>query len=299
MRLKEDFFREEVRCDYLINSKMKRIWGKELEILDKFDEVCQKCGFRYFLAYGTLLGAVRHEGFIPWDNDIDVAMFRDEYEKFSEIAEKEFKDPFEFQKNFFNLAFGKIRIKGTTAVEVPYLDDKISQGLYIDIFPLDDVPKEENCNESYFQIEKELAILAQHPDIYIDQIRQGFEATLTSQIIVDLLRLSPKDRIKEYEDFCLKNVGSSKWCGYIHEVAFTNEKPLKKEWFDTIIYLPFEGKEYPVPLDYDNVLKNLYGDYSKMIQGLSDHEKIIMDPDNSYDNYLVGGKLFNEEFWRQ
>ena len=74
------FFREEIRNGFLVTEKMKRIWYTEISLLQELDRVCKKYGLRYFAEYGTLLGAVRHKGFIPWDDDIDVAMFRDDYE---------------------------------------------------------------------------------------------------------------------------------------------------------------------------------------------------------------------------
>ena len=80
------FFEKEIRCDYLIDERMKKIWAVELEMLQRFDEVCKKHGLTYWAFYGTLLGAVRHQGFVPWDDDIDLAMLRDDYERFQAVA---------------------------------------------------------------------------------------------------------------------------------------------------------------------------------------------------------------------
>ena len=93
MEFDESFIKEEVRCDFFVSEKRKKVWYVELELLRKFDEVCKKYNLTYFVEYGTLLGAVRHNGFIPWDDDIDIIMFRDEYTKFQEIAASEFTDP--------------------------------------------------------------------------------------------------------------------------------------------------------------------------------------------------------------
>ena len=106
------FFREEIRNGFLVTEKMKRIWYTEISLLQELDRVCKKYGLRYFAEYGTLLGAVRHNGFIPWDDDIDVAMLRDDYEKLKKVAAEEFKAPYFFQDSYTDSmiwAFSKLR----------------------------------------------------------------------------------------------------------------------------------------------------------------------------------------------
>ncbi|MDE7248566.1 MAG: LicD family protein, partial [Lachnospiraceae bacterium] len=94
MNFEPSFFKEEIRSDFLVDEKRKKIWAVELQILEKIDEVCRKHHITYYAHYGTLLGAVRHQGFIPWDDDLDIAMFRDDYEKFQKIAAEEFTEPY-------------------------------------------------------------------------------------------------------------------------------------------------------------------------------------------------------------
>ena len=92
--LGEDFFKEEVRCDYLVSAEIKRVFAVLIDIYLTFAELCDKHGLRYFANSGMLLGAIRHKGFIPWDDDLDVAMPREDYDKFMEIAPKELEKPF-------------------------------------------------------------------------------------------------------------------------------------------------------------------------------------------------------------
>ena len=84
--LPEEFLREEIRCDYLVTEKYKKVWAVEIDLLLELDRVCRKHGLKYFLMYGTLLGAVRHGGFVPWDDDLDVIMLRGDYEKLQYLA---------------------------------------------------------------------------------------------------------------------------------------------------------------------------------------------------------------------
>ena len=95
LQFEESFFEGETRNDFYIEPMMKRCWAASLEVLAEIDRICKKHGIRYFADWGTLLGAVRHKGFIPWDDDIDITMLRPDYQKFMQIAPGEFKEPFE------------------------------------------------------------------------------------------------------------------------------------------------------------------------------------------------------------
>ena len=95
MYFEDEFFKNEVREGFFVSSMMKRAWAAQIEILEDFEKVCNENDIKYYAAYGTLLGAVRHKGFIPWDDDIDIYMLRDDYEKLRRIA-KENKLPKDF-----------------------------------------------------------------------------------------------------------------------------------------------------------------------------------------------------------
>ena len=113
--LPEGFLEEEVRCGYTVSVEMKKLWAVELDLLAEFDRVCRKHGLTYFVDSGTLLGAVRHKGFIPWDDDIDVAMFREDYRKLPRIAAQEFQHPYFFQTPFTDpgLVMGGSRLRNS------------------------------------------------------------------------------------------------------------------------------------------------------------------------------------------
>ena len=128
MHIDKIFYQEEVRCDYLVNEKMKKIWAIQLDLLNKLLEVCQKHDIKVFAFAGTLLGAVRHKGFIPWDDDVDVCMERKEYERFLEVCNDEFPHPYFLQtaltdKRHF-CGYARLRNSNTTGIISPHRSTK-------------------------------------------------------------------------------------------------------------------------------------------------------------------------------
>lgn len=97
IQLPKGFLDAEMRCGYQVTTEMKKVWAVQLDLLYEFQRVANKHGIKYIANGGTMLGAVRHKGFIPWDDDTDIMMMRDEYERFCQIAPKEFKHPYFFQ----------------------------------------------------------------------------------------------------------------------------------------------------------------------------------------------------------
>lgn len=288
MNLDPSFYLEETRCDYVVTKKMKKIWAAELAILEKFDQVCRKHNLTYFAFYGTLLGAVRHQGFIPWDDDIDIVMLRDQYEKFQAIAPQEFSDPYFYQSSYNDnmlWTLSKIRDSRTTAIE--FTDPELNQGIFIDIFPLDDAPDGTPSLNTVSRIQSLIWRSIVEPQALYERMQQGEKFILDQDILLDLLTMDIRQRFKTLETFCLSHFGKSELVNFIaYIITNCSNQPFKREWFRKIEYLPFENIKIPVPAEYDKILTHLYGDYHQMIRGGSDHENIILDPDISYKDFM-------------
>lgn len=139
--LPDGFLCSETRCGYEIPAKMKRIWAVELDLLSQFQRVCSKYDIKYVALWGTALGAVRHSGFIPWDDDIDVGMARDDYNRLCRVASKEFEYPYFFQtpqtdQRYFT-PLARLRNSKTTAAIKGFDTLDYNNGIYIDIDVLD------------------------------------------------------------------------------------------------------------------------------------------------------------------
>ena len=142
--LGEDFFAEEVRCEYLVTEKMKKIWAVIIDLYLEFARICDKYSLNYYGYGGTILGAIRHEGFIPWDDDLDVCMPRADYDKFLAIASKELSEPYFIQTPQTDPGYYKtiarLMNKNTTYASRAFLHSGMAHGCILDILPLD------NCN---------------------------------------------------------------------------------------------------------------------------------------------------------
>lgn len=233
----------------------------QLEILVEFDRVCRKNNIKYCLGCGTLLGAIRHNGFIPWDDDIDVWMLRKEYERFCSICKKELDQKYFFQNwdtdPYFNSAYGKIRKNGTSFKRVGQEKIKYHDGIYIDVLPLDNMP------DDYWQ----RCIMGVKAWVYrkVTYARAGAvcEEKFSKRLIFRFLSLVPINWAKKkfyalitkYDD---KETLYCKCLGDIHFTAYW------KDDFRELIEWDFEGHSFFVPARYDSVLKNDIGiDYMK------------------------------------
>ncbi len=300
MEINTSFYKEEIRSGFLVTEKRKKIWAVELQMLEKFDEICRKYSLTYYVYYGTLLGAVRHQGFIPWDDDIDVIMFRDDYERFQTIAPDEFTEPYFFQNSYTDRVMwplSKIRDSRTTAAEPQFrhLGSSFHQGIFIDIFPFDNVKDGVNPQfETIEQIQQLLWLSIVNPEAIIKAMEEGQKLYLGTDFLINHLQKNVQEKFKIFESFNRSCLEQSKKVNYLIEEIYPDEvscKSVEKDWFHDIIYLPFEHLQIPAPAEYDKILTQCYGNYHQFVQGGSAHEDIMLEPDIPYKEYFMKNSL--------
>ena len=234
---------------------------KQLEILKVVDKICKKNNIEYFLAYGTLLGAIRHQGFIPWDDDLDIFMTFDNYNKFVKVCENDlskeryFLQNLETEKNYY-LSFSKVRDLNTTLVETFNETLDINKNVYIDIFPLVGYP-----NKKYQRVLFKISRAFMH-SVNINIINSKF-LYFIFRIVVKIF--GKKRILKMSTRYCTKFHPNK--CDYLCSVCDGDgiESNLyKSEWYSKIKYVKFEDIKAPVPYNYDEVLKKTYNDYMKL-----------------------------------
>ncbi len=233
----------------------------ELGILNFLDDICRKNHIQYFLAAGTLLGAVRHQGFIPWDDDIDVTLLRSEYKKLIDVLKSE-KGRYQLlsieTNDDYYYGFGKLVDTHTVLVENGMPPIK-NLGVYIDIFPIDYFP---NNDAERLKVQKKLFTLRAALWYSFPKIKHsGFIRKLAGVVF---RRIGWKIFQNKLMEYC--NILNENTTDYVGSAVATSipYKAMRTEWFATSINLEFEGHLYPAPVGYKNYLEVLYGDYMEL-----------------------------------
>ena len=287
---------EEEREDYLISSKLKSIWNTELDLTVRFLELCKKYNIKTFSFAGTMLGAIRHKGFIPWDDDVDFALLRPDYEKLLAVAEKEFKYPYFFQtalndRDFF-FGYARLRNSETTGLIKGNISKDYNNGIYIDIFCLDGIVDDEKLLKKQFDKRDFFQRMA---SVYNYKIKND-----KSDFIHKLYRCTMKllSRFKSYEywvseydkTLSMYNSSAENFGMVTHPRNFIKKYFAKKEDLDELTEMAFETIKIPVPKNYDVILRNMYGNYMQYppieVRGKWHNEMIEFDPYMSYKEYI-------------
>ena len=294
----EEFLDEETRCDHLVSKKTKEIWAVEIDLAQKLLEVCKKNNLKIYADYGTALGAVRHKGFIPWDDDMDFAMFRDDYEKLRKVASKEFKHPYYFEagddgEGFLVSGYAKLRNSNTTAI--PKIDTKRNmkscQGIFIDIYPIDNVPN----NRLIFAIQKKMlrasAIAACGFAFFSTKYFEPSNAIIrcSTKILYRLFKRPSKVLMKKSLALYIEiaKAFNKRKTTLLESLSVSSIfKPRSRDCFDKIIEVPFEYIKLPISQNYDKSLKILYGNYMTFVKNASEHEGTFFDPNHPYTDYI-------------
>lgn len=277
----------EIICGYKVTTKAKKVWQTELNLLEEFSRVCKKHHIKWFLIGGSLLGAIRHNGFIPWDDDIDIGMFREDYNKLLKIANKEFKKPFFFQTPYTDHIYrghAHLRMDGTTAILPIDIGKNHHQGIFIDIFPFDEYPDTKHkWNKHFYHIRELQCLFEDYFNDYFNNDKVKKEHT-RARVIVRLLGF--KRLYRHYEKICSKFNGRSS--GNVGNLSFIyGARVQPRDLLKKLTTHKFEYLTVPIPVEYDKLLKNMYGDYMKPVKSPTTHGEVIFDPDNPYQEVLA------------
>ena len=233
----------------------------QLDILNFVDGYCKKNNLKYYLAYGTLLGAVRHKGYIPWDDDIDILMFREDYEKFVTTFKDERYKVFATEVNDkYPYPFAKVG--DTTTYFEEEIKDVIDTGVNIDVFPLDYLPEDKvkivTKKRDFLQ---KIWIAKRLPRLK----RRGFvknSILALSQFVLSIISVHKIVASLERNAQLAAIRGGKKLCGNLVYGAGIDVYPISD--YDKSVNIEFEGKFYPCPHNYDDVLTIMYGDYLQL-----------------------------------
>ncbi len=290
--LPKGFLDPEVRCDYEIPTSMKKVWAIEMDLFRAVSEVCEKHHLRYWITYGTLLGAVRHKGYIPWDDDFDIMMPRADYQKLIRL-QKEFKAPYFLQttqndEDYYS-SFARLRNSNTTGILVSPRNT-CNNGIYIDIYPLDGAPKPGFKRKALLFTNQTRNVLAH---AYVFNVNPS-KLTRTAHKILHL-PFVPYDPVKTYKR--VNGLAASyRWedCDYVGLTCFPFKYGMEyisdKSLFDETVWLDYEFMKMPAPAGYDQFLKDSYGEDYMEFPPLEDRgawHDFTFEPDIPYAEYMA------------
>lgn len=279
----EKFFEEEMRCGFVVSHRMKCAWAAEMEVLSEIIRICRKYNITYFAGFGTLLGAVRHKGYIPWDDDIDIALKREDYQKLLQILPQELPEGYHFStlNTFGNHSQPLSCVMNSKKILTDAKEIKKFHGcpyiVGVDIFPLDYIPGDEEVAKAQCALYNvvydaayrcEELVKCGEMEKYLPQIEELCGITLdhTKPLKQQLWVLS--DRISSmYREEEGDYLTWFPWTMYKQK-----DFRYKKEWFCRVVELPFENMLVSAPEKYDEVLTATYGDYHKPIRLGSNHD---------------------------
>lgn len=270
-------------------NNMNELQLKEVELLKVFIDICKKNKLKYYLVCGTALGAVKYKGFIPWDDDIDVAMPREDYELFCTYAPYQIPEKYFLQthktESEFRAIYAKLRDSSTTFIESSVADMNINHGINIDIFPLDGYPqrKKEQC---FLEFRKKIYVFilslpnkrhSRYKEKIIKLLRFFFSKKTYDRVIGKYEKMIKNYCISSSE--IIANHGN--WQG---KLDYTD----KAVFGDGIVYR-FEGLDVIIPSNYDAYLRKKYGDYEKdppVDKQKSHHIFSVIDVRKPYSYYI-------------
>ncbi len=298
MKFPENYFEDEVREGFFVTSMMKRCWAAQLQVLEDVDTLCQKYNIKYYGDCGTLIGAVRHGGFIPWDDDLDICMLREDYELFLKHAHElpEFysimnwretddwnetfarivnTDRIRFDEEFMEYFHGFPYSAGLDIFVLDYMykdpeleeERRLRAEMYMQVANMAQVRLDDECKELIASVEKMCNVKIDYNKPVHKQIRRLAECAIT-----EVTR-------KDADKVCFM----AAWIEY-HSCFWD------KKFCDQMMRVPFENTTIPIPVAYDAILKAHYGDYMKVNRSGGAHD---------YPCYAKQEKVLTEKYgWK-
>lgn len=281
--------------------EFKTVQALVMGILCAVDKLCRDNGIKYFLGGGTLLGAVRHKGFIPWDYDGDIMMTRDQYDKFISAAKEQLPKQLFLQipeTDKDNHFYTKIRLNGTVfSTEFTSQFEHLHQGVFVDVFVHD------KTASSAFgrKLHKNLTIFTRSlvfnkwGDTDIKGIEQDGSHKIVRKIATVIKNILPMSLLEKWQFKTIEHYKNKKNAQYLYDGMGQNIRKgaFPKIWLDEQVECEFEGQKFPIPKEYDKYLTWLYGDYMQTIDCSKRHisHEIIKTDLGKYSEFKMGDRF--------
>ena len=264
---------------------------KQLQILKELKRVCEKNDLSFVLSFGTLLGAIRHEGFIPWDDDVDVTMNYKDYVALDEACRRDLGEEYFLQSDKSDpeshMTYKKLRLNNTTLIHEAYAHKDMHHGIGIDIYPLFHVADDKRAQK------KQIVCATVYLLLVVGEPPRNHGAVLEAggKVLLGLIRGGFRQKVKDY---CFREMTKYEDVDTGYRAMFygnirNTRRIYPADFFDGTEKRKFEDDEFNVPKGYDKYLKFRYGDYMKLPpkeeQGVKLDHLLKIDTENSYRKY--------------
>lgn len=254
------------REGYQISEKeLKEIQQIQKEIIAEVDRICKKCNIHYNMVGGTMLGAIRHKGYIPWDDDADIGFLRNEYEKFRKACRTELDSERFYMQDLrdtkgYRWGYGKLRRKGTEFIRLDQESMPYEQGIFIDLMPFDNIPDHLIARKIHF------GMCFIFRKVFWSEVGAVNEKNTLKRMAYKVLRCIPHEKMVELFERFIEATRKKK-TKQVRILTFPTPKGIygyNREWYTELDLYQFEELRLPGAKDYDGYLKIKYGNYMEL-----------------------------------
>ncbi len=293
LNIPQEFLQEEIREDFTVDVTMKSCWAAQLEVLREISEICERHNLQWFCAYGTLLGAVRHQGFIPWDDDMDIWMLREDYTKFLQVAKAELPEEYRVDSPLTEEGYTEYHTLILNAGSISIRPERLTKfhgcpfATGVDIFPLDYLPRDEADRKTLLEVMALLLFCAgivkkeEWEEADIEDIangRKAIEEMFNLHFEVEIEKENTRELITEFTKVCnllAMSYGEEDGDELVMYPLYIQDsrQVFAKEWFLEAVDCPFESfLSLPIPNGAKEILTVRYGDYNVRVKGTAGHD---------------------------